>query len=329
MEAVEAKQELIKRALVTFVRGKLWHFSEFVRESIEAQHSHAMSRYYIIATLTKTEGKPNRYTAALQGMDWVERVEVYAETYQETRYYITLTPQAQEQAIREFSGTSEGQGLLAAQLGQREMWAMFRDWIKQRPGIDSYNRNSGDYRRIAKQKDEALQELGLFLDRDWNPVEMGKALRGAFSGRLLLRESREGGVELDYCTGQYWPTEYRAAAAAVLREYNNATEPPYTGEIESMSEWDKLYLADFGRADVFKAIKAPYWVVGRDCSFKDTFAVPAASYREANRIQYWVLRHRDDVSKVSVTREKPRKATSMLAWRYFALSVERESLKHE
>jgi hypothetical protein len=33
----------------------------------------------------------------------------------------------------------------------------------------------------------------------------------AFSGRLSW-----DGAKLDYCTGQYWPTEYRAAACAVL-----------------------------------------------------------------------------------------------------------------
>lgn len=36
----------------------------------------------------------------------------------------------------------------------------------------------------------------------------------AFSGRLSIVE-RDGKVALDYCTGQYFPTEYRAAACAV------------------------------------------------------------------------------------------------------------------
>ena len=37
------------------------------------------------------------------------------------------------------------------------------------------------------------------------------AFRGAFSGRLSW-----DGTELDYCTGQYYPTEYRRAVCAVL-----------------------------------------------------------------------------------------------------------------
>ena len=36
---------------------------------------------------------------------------------------------------------------------------------------------------------------------------------GAYSGRLSW-----DGQRLDYCTGQYWPTEYRAAVCAVLAQ---------------------------------------------------------------------------------------------------------------
>lgn len=38
----------------------------------------------------------------------------------------------------------------------------------------------------------------------------------AFSGRLSWIPDTNGGGELDYCTGQYWPTEYRRAVCAVL-----------------------------------------------------------------------------------------------------------------
>jgi len=37
----------------------------------------------------------------------------------------------------------------------------------------------------------------------------------AFGGRLILTQTPEG-VRLDYQGGQYWPTEYRRAACAVL-----------------------------------------------------------------------------------------------------------------
>jgi hypothetical protein len=50
---------------------------------------------------------------------------------------------------------------------------------------------------------------------------MAEALRGAFSGRL---EWHPDGY-FDYCTGQYYPTEYRSAAAAVLEHYVELVRP--------------------------------------------------------------------------------------------------------
>ena len=38
----------------------------------------------------------------------------------------------------------------------------------------------------------------------------------AFSGRLEITERSDGAIKIDYCTGQYFPTEYRKAACAVL-----------------------------------------------------------------------------------------------------------------
>jgi hypothetical protein len=37
----------------------------------------------------------------------------------------------------------------------------------------------------------------------------------AFSGRLTLAQRDDGKWTLSYCTGQYYPTEYRAAVCAV------------------------------------------------------------------------------------------------------------------
>lgn len=42
-----------------------------------------------------------------------------------------------------------------------------------------------------------------------------EASRRAYSGRLTLNKTDKG-YEIDYCTGQYWPTEYRRAACAML-----------------------------------------------------------------------------------------------------------------
>jgi hypothetical protein len=48
------------------------------------------------------------------------------------------------------------------------------------------------------------------------PTETLQEAFRAFSGRLSLVEGPGGSVSCDYCTGQYFPTEYRAAACAVL-----------------------------------------------------------------------------------------------------------------
>ena len=45
--------------------------------------------------------------------------------------------------------------------------------------------------------------------------EIIEACRRAFSGRVTM-EQTEKGWRVDYCTGQYWPTEYRKTVASVL-----------------------------------------------------------------------------------------------------------------
>jgi hypothetical protein len=88
-------------------------------------------------------------------------------------------------------------------------------WIRQRPGFDPANYDRAGYvadtRRVARQ----LQHARLLLAQvRWRQSIDADALKEgfrAFSGRLSW-----DGKRLDYCTGQYWCTEYRAAACAVL-----------------------------------------------------------------------------------------------------------------
>lgn len=91
-----------------------------------------------------------------------------------------------------------------------------RAWINQRPRLDPRNYDASGYRSdsrmIAQQKRDALELLALVERREGITAEGLKEAFRAFSGRLTWN-----GSGLDYCTGQYWPTEYRAAAAAVLR----------------------------------------------------------------------------------------------------------------
>lgn len=91
-----------------------------------------------------------------------------------------------------------------------------RAWIVQRPGFEPRNYTPESYRadcrRVARQRRDAVELLNFVEPRDaiTSPM-LARAFRDAFSGRLSW-----DGVRLSYCTGQYWPTEYRAAACAVL-----------------------------------------------------------------------------------------------------------------
>lgn len=91
------------------------------------------------------------------------------------------------------------------------------DFAAQRPGLDI--RNYGSW---ASYRDEAG-----FITRQWatlvNLVRIADyyqltdaalidASQWAYSGRLTWT-----GTTWEYCTGQYWPTEYRTAAIAVMR----------------------------------------------------------------------------------------------------------------
>ncbi len=117
-------------------------------------------------------------------------------------------------------------------------------WINQRPGLDPANyfcggdwrENRRNYdserRRILRQRNDALRLLRqVELIDSISADDLLAAFQGAFSGRLSCKVEPvytsgklnvvPGHVtgytaEIDYCTGQYWPTEYRVAAAAVL-----------------------------------------------------------------------------------------------------------------
>jgi len=90
-------------------------------------------------------------------------------------------------------------------------------FIRQRPGLD-YG-NYGDpsaYRAEVRSIGRDLQDARALLHAvELRPsitaAMLREAFQSAFSGRLSW-----DGARLDYTTGQYWPTEYRRAAAAVL-----------------------------------------------------------------------------------------------------------------
>lgn len=105
-------------------------------------------------------------------------------------------------------------------LQHHEVVAKFRQWINQRPGLEASNYSTrgqlnSEYRTIAKQKDRANAALEKFFmcPFDWDVLR--DVMTHAFSGRLFF----DAKGELQYHCGQYWPTEYRLAAAVVLEAY--------------------------------------------------------------------------------------------------------------
>lgn len=92
-------------------------------------------------------------------------------------------------------------------------------FISQRPGMDFGNYGDvslyrSEYRGILKNYDHARQLLRFVeMSDSITGEDIVKASQSAFSGRLEWDD--EKGV-WRYCTGQYFPTEYRAAACAVL-----------------------------------------------------------------------------------------------------------------
>jgi len=98
------------------------------------------------------------------------------------------------------------------------MQALYK-FTLQRPGLEFGNYGDvaiyrAESRRITKQAHDALALLRYV---DWHDSIDADTLRAALSdgGRLSLVESDKG-VAVDYCTGQYFPVEYRAAVCRVM-----------------------------------------------------------------------------------------------------------------
>ena len=91
-------------------------------------------------------------------------------------------------------------------------------WIAQRPGLEFGNYGDvsayrSELRRITKDGRDARELLRAVEMSGITYKALQAAVQSAYSGRLTWN-----GKRLDYCTGQYWPTEYRAAVAAVCSQ---------------------------------------------------------------------------------------------------------------
>jgi hypothetical protein len=104
----------------------------------------------------------------------------------------------------------------AATIGadKNTLLALLYTFINKRPGLefDNYGDRTAyrsEIRSITRQRADARRLLAAVVRRD---SITAADIIAAFNGRLTLGTNK-GKLCLDYCTGQYWPIEYRAAVA--------------------------------------------------------------------------------------------------------------------
>ncbi len=132
---------------------------------------------------------------------------------------------------------------------------LLNKFVNQRPGLEFANYgDSKSYRsesaEITRDKGDYYELLRVALrryDSYRNLAEVVNRYFGNNAGRLQLKDN-----SLEYCTGQYFPTEYRPAACRVLvsviwdsyrDEKNEAGEPIY----KDGHELRKAIRRNFGR----------------------------------------------------------------------------------
>jgi hypothetical protein len=94
-------------------------------------------------------------------------------------------------------------------------------FVAQRPGLEFANYGDrsayfAEVRSITKDlHDFRALSRAVELRGSISDADILKAAQSAFSGRLTIIQDGDT-VKVDYCTGQYFPTEYRKAACSVL-----------------------------------------------------------------------------------------------------------------
>lgn len=137
---------------------------------------------------------------------------------------------------------------------KQQILEALQKWVAQRPGLEFGNYGDmssyrSELRSIAKDKHDAERLLTAVAWRDSITAAELTAAFSAYSGRLSIAETPEG-VKLSYVTGQYWPTEYRKAACAVLAralwDYRRATVPQ---SVDKAGDWIRdSFRREFGHS---------------------------------------------------------------------------------
>ena len=92
-----------------------------------------------------------------------------------------------------------------------------RKFARQRPGLEFGNYGDAtSYRSELRSITRDLSDAQTMLRAvEHSDIDAAAILRAADGGRLSIAVDGEK-VRIDYCTGQYFPVEYRAAVCRVL-----------------------------------------------------------------------------------------------------------------
>ena len=116
-----------------------------------------------------------------------------------------------------------------------DILSALRAFAHQRPGLDP--RNYGDRKSYRSESQSVTRDLHhvreLLQAVSWREVTAEDLTRAAESGRLTIADHAKGPL-VAYCAGQYFPTEYRCAVAAVLARalwiYWRRNNPEFSGD---------------------------------------------------------------------------------------------------
>lgn len=154
---------------------------------------------------------------------------------------------------------------------KQNLISALRSFVRQRSGMEPGNYNSyqsynQERRRITKDLADATRLLDYVAARDSITADaIVEASRRAFSGRLKITPKGATGYSVDYCTGQYFPTEYRRAVCSVLSSaiwvWGRENAPVDAGFHEPTSNLRNLgdYLRRFGRQELGRGIAERYF----------------------------------------------------------------------
>ena len=135
--------------------------------------------------------------------------------------------------------------------------------VRQRSGMDARNYSDATtYRAEQRRVIRDLHDYRILRSAVvWRDIDAGallEASRRAYSGRLTITERTDSTVAVDYCTGQYFPTEYRRAACTVLA----SALWDYTRE--NMPKGALMHNYETGEAyECYDGLRAGDWL--RDC----------------------------------------------------------------